>query len=116
MWLFVAVCAGANLVTILTVVMAWRSRQRRRRLAIRTALATVATLFASGFGYLAAMTDAFRSTADADPSEKAALLARGISEAMNCAAFGVLSAALPTIATIWLIATWAPDEASAAGR
>jgi biopolymer transport protein ExbB/TolQ len=43
-------------------------------------------------GTITGMIISFGAVANADSSEKAALLARGISEAMNCTAFGLLTA------------------------
>ena len=44
------------------------------------------------FGTVLGLIDAFGAVANATGAEKAAALARGISEAMNCTAFGLLSA------------------------
>lgn len=41
------------------------------------------------FGTIAGMIKAFGSVADADPNQKAALLAEGIAEALNCTGFGI---------------------------
>lgn len=43
-------------------------------------------------GTITGMIISFGAVANADPSEKASLLARGISEAMNCTAFGLVTA------------------------
>jgi biopolymer transport protein ExbB/TolQ len=43
-------------------------------------------------GTITGMIISFGAVANADPSEKASLLARGISEAMNCTAFGLITA------------------------
>jgi biopolymer transport protein ExbB/TolQ len=43
-------------------------------------------------GTITGMIISFGAVADADASDKAVMLARGISEAMNCTAFGLLIA------------------------
>ena len=54
-------------------------------------LANVAML-AGLLGTISGLIKCFGAVATADPSEKASLLAAGISEAMNCTAFGLLTA------------------------
>ena len=44
------------------------------------------------FGTIVGLITAFRGVSKADPAEKADLLSRGISEALNCTAFGLLTA------------------------
>jgi biopolymer transport protein ExbB/TolQ len=62
-----------------------------KRTAYLAMLANVAML--SGLlGTIAGLIKCFGAVATADPSEKATLLAAGISEAMNCTAFGLLTA------------------------
>lgn len=65
------------------------------RLGQRTAylamLANIAML-AGLLGTISGLITCFGAVATADPSEKATLLAQGISEAMNCTAFGLLTA------------------------
>ncbi len=51
----------------------------------------IATLFGL-LGTIMGLIQAFASVATASPAEKAALLAASISEAMNCTAFGLMSA------------------------
>ena len=43
---------------------------------------------------------AFRGTASGDPSEKARVLAEGISESMNATAFGIVISLLAMVATV----------------
>jgi biopolymer transport protein ExbB len=43
-------------------------------------------------GTIAGLIHSFRGVADADPAQKAAMLSAGISEALNCTAFGLLVA------------------------
>jgi biopolymer transport protein ExbB len=51
-------------------------------------LANMATLFGL-FGTIIGMIKSFAGAANADPSTKSSLLAEGISEAMNCTAWGI---------------------------
>ena len=66
-----------------------------RRTGYLAMLANVATLVGL-FGTIVGLIHSFAAVASADPSEKAALLARGISEAMNNTAFG-LAVAIPSL-------------------
>ena len=54
-------------------------------------LSNIATLFGL-LGTIMGLIQAFAAVATASPAEKAALLAASISEAMNCTAFGLMSA------------------------
>lgn len=54
-------------------------------------LANAATLVGL-LGTIIGMIDCFAGVADADPATKAVVLSRGISEAMNCTAFGLITA------------------------
>ncbi|MFH1131996.1 MAG: MotA/TolQ/ExbB proton channel family protein [Pseudomonadota bacterium] len=60
-----------------------------RRTGYLAMIGNVATL-AGLLGTIIGLIKAFAGVSDADPSQKAALLAGGISEAMNCTAFGLL--------------------------
>lgn len=62
-----------------------------RRTSFLAMLANVAML-AGLLGTISGLITCFGAVATADPSEKATLLASGISEAMNCTAFGLLTA------------------------
>src|SRR5262245_5243295 len=59
-----------------------------KRTAYLAMLANMATLFGL-FGTITGMIKSFGAAANADPTRKATLLAEGISEAMNCTAFGI---------------------------
>jgi hypothetical protein len=60
------------------------------RTGFAAAIALVCTTVASGLlGTVVGMVQSYGAVASADPSMRAALLARGISEAMNCTAFGL---------------------------
>lgn len=50
------------------------------------------------FGTIVGLITAFGGVAKADPAEKAALLSRGISHALNCTAFGLLVAIISILA------------------
>ncbi|MEL7369797.1 MAG: MotA/TolQ/ExbB proton channel family protein [Myxococcota bacterium] len=62
-----------------------------KRTAYLAMLANVAML-AGLLGTIVGLIGCFSAVAVADPSEKATLLAKGISEAMNCTAFGLITA------------------------
>jgi biopolymer transport protein ExbB/TolQ len=66
-----------------------------RRTGYLAMLGNVATLIGL-FGTILGLIHSFAAVASADPSEKASLLARGISEAMNNTAFG-LGVAIPAL-------------------
>jgi hypothetical protein len=62
-----------------------------KRTAFLAMLANVAML-AGLLGTIVGLIICFGAVATADPSEKATMLAKGISESMNCTAFGLLTA------------------------
>lgn len=62
-----------------------------KRTAYLAMLANVAML-AGLLGTISGLITCFSAVATADPAEKATLLAKGIAEAMNCTAFGLLTA------------------------
>ena len=62
-----------------------------KRTAYLAMLSNVAML-AGLLGTIVGLIKCFGAVASADPSEKATMLAAGISEAMNCTAFGLLTA------------------------
>jgi len=59
-----------------------------KRTSYLSMLANMSTLFGL-FGTITGMIKSFGAAANADPTSKATLLADGISEAMNCTAFGI---------------------------
>lgn len=65
--------------------------QLEKRTAYLALLSNIATLFGL-LGTIMGLIEAFTAVATASPVEKAALLAASISEAMNCTAFGLMSA------------------------
>ena len=67
-------------------------------------LANLATL-AGLLGTIVGMIGSFAAAGKADPNQKAALLAKGISEAMNCTAFGIGSALLGLVGYAFLQGT-----------
>lgn len=66
-----------------------------KRTSYLTMLANIATLTGL-LGTISGLIISFSGAAAADPTQKATLLAAGISEAMNCTAFGLL-VAIPTL-------------------
>lgn len=65
--------------------------QLEKRTPYLALLSNVATLFGL-LGTIMGLITAFAAVASASPAEKAALLAASISEAMNCTAFGLMTA------------------------
>ena len=65
--------------------------QLEKRTPYLALLSNIATLFGL-LGTIMGLIQAFAAVATASPAEKAALLAASISEAMNCTAFGLMSA------------------------
>ncbi len=70
-----------------------RIERRTPYLALLANLAMLSGLL----GTVTGLIGAFGAVANADPSSKATLLAKGISEAMNCTAFGLLAAIVALI-------------------
>jgi biopolymer transport protein ExbB len=65
--------------------------QLEKRTPLLALLANIATLFGL-LGTIMGLISAFGAVSTASPAEKASLLAASISEAMNCTAFGIMSA------------------------
>lgn len=72
--------------------------KRTGYLAMLGNLATLAGLL----GTIAGLIKSFASVAGVDPSLKATMLSRGISEAMNCTAFGLLTGIIGLATFAWL--------------
>ena len=72
--------------------------KRTSYLAMLGNLATLAGLL----GTITGLIKSFAGVAGVDPSQKATLLSKGISEAMNCTAFGLLTGILGLAAYAWL--------------
>jgi biopolymer transport protein ExbB/TolQ len=72
--------------------------KRTGYLAMLGNLATLAGLL----GTLTGLIKAFAGVAGVDPSQKATLLSKGISEAMNCTAFGLSTGIIGLAAFAWL--------------
>src|SRR5688500_8623369 len=65
--------------------------------------ATMIVIVAGGVaGYFLAMSSVFAEVADADAARKASILARGISEALNCAAYSAMALLAPALAALVL--------------
>lgn len=96
------VCVLANVAAVLSLI-AGRRSDRPRRYAARAALCTLATIATAVIAYVAGMAGAFRAVASADASQKAALLARAISEAMNVSVFALVATLVPAGVTIFLL-------------
>jgi len=72
--------------------------KRTGYLAMLGNLATLAGLL----GTITGLIKSFAGVAGVDPSQKATLLSKGISEAMNCTAFGLFTGILGLAAFAWL--------------
>jgi biopolymer transport protein ExbB len=72
--------------------------QRTGYLAMLGNLATLAGLL----GTITGLIKSFAGVAGVDPSQKATLLSKGISEAMNCTAFGLATGIIGLAAYAWL--------------
>jgi biopolymer transport protein ExbB/TolQ len=109
-WLFL--CAMGCAVTTWLVLRVWR---RRKQTALPTKLVISAVALSAmigALGTLAGLLKALRAVdgESVDPSQKARMLAEGISEAMNCSAFA-LAVWIP-IAILVLVKTKAGKRAS----
>lgn len=101
-WIVALICLLANVAAVLSLV-AGRRSDRPRRYAARSAVCAVATIATVVIGYVIGVAGAFGAVANADASQKASLLARAISEAMNTAAFALLATVLPAGVAIYLL-------------
>lgn len=72
--------------------------KRTGYLAMLGNLATLAGLL----GTIAGLIKSFAGVAGVDPSQKATLLSKGISEAMNCTAFGLFTGIVGLATYAWL--------------
>jgi biopolymer transport protein ExbB len=72
--------------------------KRTGYLAMLSNLATLTGLFGTILGLIRA----FAGVAGVDPAQKATMLSKGISEAMHCTAFGLLSGIIGLAAFAWL--------------
>ena len=72
--------------------------KRTGYLAMFSNLATLAGLL----GTIGGLITSFKGVAGVDPSQKATLLSKGISEAMNCTFFGLLTGIIGLAAFAWL--------------
>ena len=87
-WLALALVLGAGILTVWLAHRVWKQPQRSRL----AAALIVAPLIVGGLGALLGLIKGFGAVAgeSVDPSQKARILAEGISEAINSVAFGVL--------------------------
>ena len=101
-WL--ALCIGAMLGTVRLVVRVWKLRRNVKPISKGLAMAVAAAAVWGGGGTLFGLAKAFGAVGSeiVDPSQKARVLAEGISEAMNCTAFGLL-VGLPSLSVLLII-------------
>jgi biopolymer transport protein ExbB/TolQ len=96
--------ALTNLAAIVLLLAALRTRlpERLELLQRRAVACAVIGTFGSGLAVLLGFVAAFGAIGgeSVDPSQKARILAEGISEAMYCAAVGLLTAPLPIVALV----------------
>jgi hypothetical protein len=109
-YVVLTVCLLANGIAALALV-AGRRAERPRRLAARSGIALLAIVVVAIVGYLGMMTRSFMEIGRTDPAQKAAVLARAISEVMNIMGFTVLASVLPLGVTIYLLVKRAPPNA-----
>jgi len=96
--------AIVDLAAIVLLVLGLRTSAaaRARALALGGLGCLLTVAFVTVLGVLLGLADAFDRTATADPSEKATLLARGISETMNGTVMGLLAMVLPALTLVVL--------------
>lgn len=105
-WVLTAALVGTNFLGLIALGAVLMGRARtaaeRRTWALRCATSAVGLLVLSFVLCGVSVSQAF-SLDGVEPSEKAKQLAMGISDAMNCIAFGVVGSALPFMAAIALV-------------
>lgn len=98
--------AVTNLAAIVLLFGALSTRVAERLATLQRYAISCALLatFGAGLGVLLGLVSAFGAVGgeSVDPSQKARVLAEGISEAMNCAAVGLLTAPVPIAVLIWI--------------
>jgi hypothetical protein len=101
-WMAWGALIGAFLVAAGSLIGGLRRPERAGRAAV-VCLITVALLVVLGVvGWLAAMLSVFSALPGIDPASRSTALARGISEAMNCAGLVALGAVTPTLSAFVL--------------
>jgi hypothetical protein len=99
MYVVLAVGILAGFAAVMALIAALTQRTRQPALVIGIVAMVLGLLIpvTGGVGYALAMRNAFAAVASVDPSMRAAMLAQGISEAMNLIVFSALCAALPML-------------------
>ena len=92
------------------IVLLWAARRSRavehlRSLRRRAIACAIVATFGAGLGVLVGLIKAFGAVGgeSVDPSQKARILAEGISETINCVAVGVVICPLPIAALIAIV-------------
>jgi len=93
-WLVASVCVAANVAAVAAVLVGWRSAAPRRYAMGCVALGVLTWVVGLG-GTVLGLQRAFGAVGSVDASHKSALLAQGISEAMNATAFGIAACVVP---------------------
>jgi biopolymer transport protein ExbB/TolQ len=109
------------LTNLAAIVLLWaalrtQARERLRPLKRRAIACAVLTTLGAGLGVLFGLIKAFGAVGgeSVDPSQKARILAEGISEAINCVAVGLVTGPLPIAVLIAIVVrTRRADAASA---
>lgn len=102
-WLWVLLFATFDITAVACAIVAIARRRRRVALSalLVSAAATIASLLATGAATSLGLTSAYASTGSTvDPSQKARVLAEGISGAMNAAALGLISTFIAVVAMV----------------
>ena len=99
-WLLLVLVASALTVRLLYVV--WRSRKSGSIATKLLAAVVAATAIFGGGGTLIGLLKSFAAVGgeNVDPSQKVRILAEGISEAISCTAFGLVTWLPPVIALL----------------
>ncbi len=83
--------SSEDITAMIEASMSRESHPIERRTSYLAMLANIATLLGL-LGTISGLIQSFAAAAQVDPSQKAELLAKGISEAMNCTAYGLIVA------------------------
>lgn len=98
-WIVATVCVAADVAAVVFLVRGLKATPRR--FAVLSLAAGGGTVVVGLLGTVLGLYRAFGAVASVDASRKSALLAQGISEAMNATAFGLVACAIPfTVALV----------------
>jgi hypothetical protein len=94
----------SNLGALVALWMGLRAQapEKVRALGVRAMILTGIALVVALFGLIFSLSGGFGAASTADAAERAAVLARSISEGLNLFAFGMIACILPAVATVVL--------------